>query len=241
VFSAPPAFPPRAAAVPGVPLAPPRAPKPPRTPQQRRRLALMLTAVAVAAVVLCGGGGFVYLFTATTYFDQHTKVVVDGFQYRVSAAHLHTSPTKNGKSAPPGNKYLYLDIDVTNLLGDRSAPGIGFHFARPAANLGADCGADNSTLFNFSSYTAGVASGYCVSDSDSLLGGGTSCYDGTALFGIHTLGGISQHHTTTVRCVDPLYASDNLDLGSVRVYFVGSGVPSLNGGYQDVVQIPAKS
>jgi hypothetical protein len=236
VFPAiPPFAPPASAMPPGVPLPVARPPKPLR---QRRRLALILTAVAAAVVVLCAGGGFVYLFTATTYLDQHTKLVVDGWQYQVSEAHLHTAATMNGKSATPGNKYLYFDIDVTNLLGDRSAPGIGFHFARPVSSLGAGCGAGNTTLFNFSSYSSGVVSGYCVSDSGSLLGGGTSCYDGTGLFGIHTLGDISQHHTTSVRCVDPLFASDTLDLARVRVYFVESDVPNLSGSYQNVVQIP---
>ena len=74
-----------------------------------------------------------------------------------------------------------------------------------------------------------------------VLGGGTSCYDGRVpILGFHTLNPIKQGDTTTVTCVDPLLASDSFDVGSVRVYYVGSAVPSFEGGYENVVNSPAK-
>jgi hypothetical protein len=217
------------------PFAPPR---PPRTPEQRRRLTMMLISALTAVVVLIVGVVVVLqIVNPGPYID----ISNNGWKYKVSDAHLHTAASMNGASAKPGYKYLYFTIDVKNEMGDRTAPPIAFHFARPTASLGTNCGATEGTLFDVSTYTANVVSGYCVSNDDSLLGGGTSCYDGRVpILGFHTLNAIKKGDTTTVTCVDPLLAADSFDVGSVKVYFIGSGVPSFGGSYQNVISIPTK-
>ncbi|MEV5383089.1 hypothetical protein [Streptomyces sp. NPDC052721] len=44
----------------------------------------------------------------------------DGFRFSVAGAGAHTTPTEpDGKTAPPGQTFLYVEIDVTNLHKDR--------------------------------------------------------------------------------------------------------------------------
>lgn len=56
--------------------------------------------------------------------DAHRPVTTltspDGFRFRVAGAGAHTTPTEpDGKTAPPGQTFLYAEIDVTNLQKDR--------------------------------------------------------------------------------------------------------------------------
>jgi hypothetical protein len=211
------------------PFPPPRPPEQPRTPEQRRRLTVMLISVVAVVVLLCGVGGAVYFLF---FRDAQTNITNNGWKYSASQAHLHTATSLNGATANPGTKFLYFTVGVANTY-DRTEPSIGFHFAVPLSQQGSTCDTDN--------FSPNVVRGYCVSRDGSLLGGGTTCYDYLVpILHIPTQRPLAQGDSTTVTCVYPVTVSDNFDVGSVKVYFVGSAVPNGEDSYDNVINIPTK-
>ncbi|MEJ3748720.1 hypothetical protein WEI85_36265 [Actinomycetes bacterium KLBMP 9797] len=204
---------------------------------------LLVGAGVVALVVLatCTGTAFVFARENTTFFDTRTTLESsDGWRYRVSEANLETSPQLEKRGpARPGYQYLYFDITVENLLDDREAPGVGFHFARPESSLGADCGAQRGLLFSGANYTAGVVPGWCVSINGSLFGG-ASCFETNDDF-FHTVDNIPPGGRNQVRCVDSYFVADDFDLESIRVYYVGASSVSTGGDAPHLTQIPTKT
>jgi hypothetical protein len=197
--------------------------------------------VLLAVIVVCAGAGYAVLHDNTTFFDTKTKLAASGgWEYRASEARLRTSPQlEDHGPAKPGFKYLYFDITVENLLDDREAPGIEFHFAREEATLGPDCGAEQAPFLGpVSSYAAGIVQGWCISKNGSLFGG-SSCFEtNDSLF--HHVDRIAPGGRNQVRCVDSYLVADEFDLTAIRVYYVGQSWVSGNNDLPYLEQIPTK-
>ncbi|MEV6630279.1 hypothetical protein AB0M54_05960 [Actinoplanes sp. NPDC051470] len=171
-----------------------------------RRFVAAAGPVLLVVVAALGGWSGAYLRGHTTLLDVETTLTsADGWTYRVSEAHLKTSP------AAPGRRYLYLDITVENRRDDREAPAIGFHFAREATTLAAGCGAQQTGWFR------PIVPGWCVSRSAGLFGRDPSCSGGPI-----PAGGRSK-----VRCVDAYLVDDGFDLTTLRVYHSGGRVTEI--------------
>ncbi|WP_179855406.1 hypothetical protein [Paractinoplanes atraurantiacus] len=185
-----------------------------RNPGSRR---LLIGAGALLLVVLlgCGGAGFAFLRGNTTVLDNRTDLTAPGgWSYRVSEAHLKTSPQLEDRApAKPGYRYLYFDITVENKLDDREAPGIRLSFARAEDTMSPGCGAQQTGFFGFSNYAQGVVPGWCVSRS-------ASCFETNDSF-FRTVDRIPPGGKNELRCVDDYFVEDGFDLGSLRVYYLG--------------------
>lgn len=194
--------------------------------------------ILIVLALMIGIGIYTVAKGNDSSYDTVTELTVDNWHYKVSAAHLHMVGQLDGAAATPPAKWVYFDITVENLVTDRQAPGISFHFARQASTLSANCGEQDTMLMRSFEYVAGVVPGWCVSEDSNILDGGTNCYETNdkTFKGIDRIpaGGKNQ-----VRCVDPFYGSDQLDLSTLRVYFVGSTVPGFgnNPTYSNVVQL----
>ncbi|MGX6607490.1 hypothetical protein ACWKSP_36000 [Micromonosporaceae bacterium Da 78-11] len=202
---------------------------------------LIFGAAAVLLILglVCGGTAIALARNEPTFFDTKTDLkAVGGWKYRVSEAHLKTSPQLDGRGpAKPGYKYLYFDITVENLLDDREAPGIDFHFAHPASSLSGNCGATNSGPFgSTSSYSENIIEGWCLSNNNSLFGG-ASCFEtNDSLF--HSIDNLPPSGKNQVRCVDSYLAGVEFDLDSIRVYYLGSDILLANAKYPNMKEIP---
>ncbi|XVU23143.1 hypothetical protein ACQPZJ_38670 [Actinoplanes sp. CA-054009] len=188
-----------------------------------RRVLIGAGALLLVILLGCGGVGLTYLRGSTTFFDTRTDLSAPGgWSYRVTEAHLKTSPQLEDRSpAKPGFRYLYFDITVENRLDDREAPGIQFSFARPENSMSAGCGAQQTGFFGpVSSYASGVVPGWCVSKSNSFLTGGASCFETNDDF-FRSVDRIPPGGENHLRCVDSYFVSDDFDLGSLRVYYLG--------------------
>jgi hypothetical protein len=192
-------------------------------------LAALLFPVAIcsAAVLLVG--------STTTFFDTTTTIeTARGWRYSVSEAHVKTSPQLRDRGpARPGYRYLYFDVTVQNLLDDREAPGIDFHFARVSGALGERCGSEGT-------YVPGVVAGWCLSDNDNFFTGGASCSE-TSDRVFHTVDTIPPGGRAQVRCVDSHDVPDDFDLGTIRVYYTGTSVMSSGTDYPNLTEIPTRT
>jgi len=202
--------------------------------------------VAGAAVVVlillltCGGIALAFGRGQTTLFDTKTNLEsAGGWSYRVSEAHLKTSPQLEGRGpAKPGYNYLYFDITVENRLDDRQAPGVEFHFARAAGTLTENCGATSGGwLGPMSSYAAGIVTGWCISKNDAILGGGASCFETNDSF-FHSVDNLPPGGKNQIRCVDSYLVSDDFDLNSLRVYYLGGDIILNRTDFPNMKQIP---
>lgn len=201
------------------------------------------TVVVAAVLLLCAAGGYTVVHDHTTLFDTKTTLESSGgWRYKVSEARLRTSPQLDDTGpARPGYKYLYFDITVENLLDDREAPGVDFHFARPESSLGPDCGAEQTPFFGpMSSYAAGIVPGWCLSRAGSLFGAGTSCYETNDDFLRH-VDRIPPGGRNHVRCLDSYLVADGFDLDSIRVYYLGESVVSRGDDLPFLRQVPTKT
>jgi hypothetical protein len=144
------------------------------------------------------------------YKTEFTVTGFDGFQYKVSKAHLSTSPTVGGDPVPVGYKAVIADFTVQNLQDDRPAHQPDFTFTRPASAFAADCEPSTGDTMTWP-YKANIIDGRCTL---SL----TNCNQPA-----DEVGGepdIAAGEKVFVRCRDGLFIKDDQDVSAITTYFV---------------------